>query len=84
MLTNAANIKAANAPNRPTGNTFAKTRGARSWVFNVSESNSLNDSIKYLGKLSSTLVVTLGKNGSLIYNNGKYYICEIWLKIFAM
>ena len=36
-----------------------------------SESNSLNDSIKYLGKLSSTLVVTLGKNGSLIYNNGK-------------
>ena len=36
-----------------------------------SESNSLNDSIKYLGKLSSTLVVTLGKNGSLIYHNGE-------------
>ena len=31
----------------------------------------LEDSIKYLGKLSSTLVVTLGKNGSLIYHNGE-------------
>ena len=36
-----------------------------------SESNSLNDSINYLGQLSSTLVITLGKNGSLIYKNGK-------------
>ena len=41
-----------------------------------SESNSLNDSIKYLGKLSSTLVVTLGKNGSLIYHNGEKIIID--------
>ena len=33
--------------------------------------DTLEDSIKYLGKLSSTLVVTLGKNGSLIYHNGE-------------
>lgn len=36
-----------------------------------SGSDTLEDSIKYLGKLSSTLVVTLGKNGSLIYHNGE-------------
>ena len=36
-----------------------------------SGSDKLEDSIKYLGKLSSTLVVTLGKNGSLIYHNGE-------------
>ena len=33
--------------------------------------DTLEDSIKYLGKLSATLVVTLGKNGSLIYHNGE-------------
>jgi len=33
--------------------------------------DTLEDSIKYLGKLSSTLVVTLGKNGSIIYHNGE-------------
>ena len=33
--------------------------------------DTLENSIKYLGKLSSTLVVTLGKNGSLIYHNGE-------------
>lgn len=36
-----------------------------------SGSDTLEDSIKYLVKLSSTLVVTLGKNGSLIYHNGE-------------
>ena len=36
-----------------------------------SGSDTLEYSIKYLGKLSSTLVVTLGKNGSLIYHNGE-------------
>ena len=36
----------------------------------------LEDSIKYLGKLSATLVVTLGKNGSLIYHNGEKIIID--------
>ena len=38
--------------------------------------DTLEDSIKYLGKLSSTLVVTLGKNGSLIYHNGEKITIE--------
>lgn len=38
--------------------------------------DTLEDSIKYLGKLSSTLVVTLGKNGSLIYHNGEKIIID--------
>ena len=37
MLTKAASIKAANAPNKPIGKTSARTRGALSWVFKVSE-----------------------------------------------
>ena len=41
-----------------------------------SGSDTLEDSIKYLGKLSSTLVVTLGKNGSLIYHNGEKIIID--------
>ena len=38
--------------------------------------DTLEDSIKYLGKLSATLVVTLGKNGSLIYHNGEKIIID--------
>ena len=41
-----------------------------------SGSDTLEDSIKYLGKLSATLVVTLGKNGSLIYHNGEKIIID--------
>ena len=38
--------------------------------------DTLEDSIKYLGKLSATLVVTLGKNGSLVYHNGEKIIID--------